>query len=120
MSIIQCCLVTICSLVCALLVALSILFGGYLFKFGRYTYDHGGHIDPVSLVSLSSDMYTFDFEAGLVFTMIWLVGVCVIATLVYAICLTIRVETRKLVKRLCCCCYQKPARKSMSRNVEEV
>ena len=116
-SLIQCCLVSMCMVVFIVMVLVSLGLSAYVYRVGDYAYQHGGHVDPLSLVTKGPEFYQYNFLLSLEITAIWVVALCAFVCLAYAVCVMVKVESTKLARCLCPCCNSRPARASLSNDI---
>ena len=112
-ELLQCCLWIFCLTFFLCLVIVSLLFAGDGYRGARYVYDHDGHLEVKSIVSLLSKTNGYDWTLSLEVTLVW-VGILVLFVLIILACFVVlRIAVKQTCRAMFSCC--RPARGSLSR-----
>lgn len=105
-GIIDCCVYVLCAIGMLLLIGLSILGSGYVFKMLEYMGKKHYEIDPVSLVSMIESNLEYDATLSITITGVWVVGLMLFICICYLVVLAIRMQLAwccgKVLKCVCC------------------
>lgn len=107
-ELIQCCIIVFGLVIFACLVIVSLAIGGYGFNAARYVYDHEGHIEAKSIISLVTKTHSYDAWLSLYVTLGWVAVLLIVVLLVVAVYILIKVAIKQACVSMFSCC--RPAR----------
>ena len=113
LELLQCCLWIFCLTIFLCLVIVSLAIGGYGYKSARYVYDHDGHLEVKSIVSLLTQSNGYDLALSIYVTLAWVGALVLFVIVVLACFVVVKITVKQSCRAMFSCC--RPARNSLSR-----